>query len=201
MTIANNTVVTNQPAFLNGYLSDIVISNLIIYNITTSNRVISSIDSRLTFTDSNILDIYSSSSGDFISISFESHAIMSNLTYTNSTAEFYTVLLSSLEFTNLQLSNMAVNDYLFSMIDCTSAIIQNIVISNINSTRDSMVLLSGSSIDSISNLTISESNVTSLHILKSNVTSMNLVEISHSRQSIHFEQSQVDLLEQSQFSY
>ena len=201
MTIANNTFVTDQPAFLNGYLSDIVISNLIIYNITTSNRVISSIDSRLTFTDSNIVDIYSSSSGDFISISFESHAIMSNLTYTNSTAEFYTVLLSSLEFTNLQLSNMAVNDYLFSMIDCTSAIIQNIVISNINSTRDSMVLLSGSSIDSISNLTISESNVTSLHILKSNVISMKLVEISHSRQSIHFEQSQVDLLEQSQFSY
>ena len=77
---------------------------------------------------------------------------------------------------------------------------QDIMIQNIESTRDYIILVSESSIDSIQNITISDSNVTSMYILKSNVTMMNQITISNVRQSIHIKQSHIDMFYNSHLS-
>ena len=201
MTIANNTYVTDQPNFINSYLSEVEISDLSIHDITTQSRVISSVDSRLNFSDSDITNIHTSTSSDFLSVSFQSIAVMNNITFTNSTVELVVVLLSSLNMTDLHISNIISNDYLFSYLDCNNIVMHDLVINQFRSSRDSMVLLSESSVDSINNFTISDSNVTGLHILKSNVTMMNEVMISNVRQSIDIQQSHIDMFYNSQLSH
>ena len=200
LTITNNTYVTDQPTFINSYLSEMVISNLSVYNITTPSRVIDCVDSELELTDSNITHIYTSSSGDFLSLSFQSNASISNVVFSNSTVELFSVLLSTVSIKNLHMSDIIVNDYLLSFIDSNNVVMQDIMIQNIESTRDYIILVSESSIDNIQNITISDSNVTSMYILKSNVTMMNQIKISNVRQSIHIKQSHIDMFYNSHLS-
>ena len=191
---------TDQSTFLNSYLSQMIISDLSIYNITSESRVMSIVESQLTFTDSNITNIDSPNSGDFLSLSFQSNATINNVVFSNSTTQFIVALLSSVHITSLDITNVILDDFLISYIDSNNVVIQDTNINEIRSTKDSMISLSGSAIDSISNLTITDSNVTSLYFVRSNVTMMNEIIISNIHQSIHIEQSHIDMLQNSHLS-
>ena len=199
LTIANNTYVTDQSAFINSYLSEVIISDLNIYDITSENRVMSLVESQLTFNSSRVINIDSSS--NFISLSFQSIAKINSITYSNGTAKFIAALLSSLQIVNLDIHMVTLNDNIFSFVDCNSVIIEDISINQISSTRDSMILLSGSSIDSISNLIISDSNVTGLYIVKSYVSMMDEIAIYNTSQSIQIEQSHIEKFQNSQLIF
>ena len=167
----------------------------------SESRVISLVESRLTFNNSKVINISNSDSGNFISLSFQSIATMHNILYNNSTTEFLAVLLSSVQITDLDIANIFVNDYILSFVNCNNMMIQDIVINQITSTRDSTILFSGSSIDSINNLTISESNVQGILIVKSNVYMMNEIQINNAHQSIRIEKSHIDIFQNSQLSF
>ena len=177
-----------------------IISDLSIYNITSESRVMSIIESQFTFTDSNITNIDSPNSGDFLSLSFQSNATINNVVFSNSTAQFIVALLSSVHIIGLDITNVILNDFLISYIDSNNVVIQDTNINEIRSTKDSMISLSGSTIDSVSNLTITDSNVTCLYFVRSNVTMMNEIIISNIHQSIHIEQSHIDMLQNSHLS-
>ena len=199
LTIANNTYVTDQSAFINSYLSEVIISDLNIYGITSENRVMSLVESQLTFNSSRVINIDSSS--NFVSLSFQSIAKINSIIYSNGTAKFIAALLSSLQIINLDIHMVTLNDNIFSFVDCNSVIIEDISINQISSTRDSMILLSGSSIDSISNLIISDSNVTGLYIVKSYVSMMDEIAIYNTSQSIQIEQSHIEKFQNSQLIF
>ena len=171
-------------------------------SITTQSRVISAIESQFNFTDSNITNVYSSTTSDvFLSVSFGSSAILDNIMFSTSTVELVTVLSSTLQITQLDAINITSNDYLISLIDCSMVMLHHINVMHFTSTKDSMMLLSGSSIDSINDFTLFDSNVTGIHIMQSSVNMMTHINISDSSQSIHIQQSHMNLLDNSQFSF
>ena len=201
LTITNNTYVSDQPTFINSYLSEVVISHLEMYSILSESRVISIVESKLALNNSNVMNISNYGSSNLISLSFQSIATMHNITYRNSTATFIAVLLSSVQITNLDISNIILYDYALSFVDCNSVMIQHVAMNQISSTKDFMILLSGSSIDSISNLIISDSNVTGLYIVKSYVSMMDEIAIYNTSQSIQIEQSHIEKFQNSQLIF
>ena len=199
LTIANNTYVTDQPVFINSYLSEVIISYLHIYSITSESRVMSLVESHLILNNSDVTNINSTSSGDFISLSFQSVATINNVIYSNSTTKFMVALLSSVQIASLDFDRVVMNNYILSFVDCINVSMRDI--NQITNTRGSMILFSGSFIDSINNLTISGSNDTGLYIVRSNVFMMDKIQINNAHQSIRIEKSHIDIFQNSQLSF
>ena len=108
----NNTFVTNQPSFIDSYLSEIIINEIHVYDITSDSRVLSIVESSLNLSNCTATDLYGSSSGIFISMSFETQASLGNITYTNSTMKFASVLSSSLDMSIVQMNNVTLSNRL-----------------------------------------------------------------------------------------
>ena len=70
-------------------------------------------------------------------------------------------------------------------------------ISNIETSGPYIIYMSGTSISQIDNITIQNINSKAFYMIKSNATIINDFEIANATCGMHFEQSQIDLLQNS----
>ena len=197
LEINNHTYITDQPYLLSSYLSTVTINNSIIHDIASDGSMFSLTDTAVTINSIEAYNLHTTGTGNFILLSFGSEAVISNITYTNSTTKFIESLSSKLQIISLMSNNIALSQYLISYTDCVNIVIQNLMIYDINSTYSYLIYATGSSIDQIMNMTVYDINVPILHILKSNVTLIDNLHAFSIPECIYAKQSSIGLLQNS----
>ena len=132
-----------------------------------------------------------------MTLSFETTGVLNNYTYSNSTMKFVSVLSSSLEMSSIEIAHISLSKHLIECIRCERVIWQNIVIKNILTTSQSIIFLSGSVINQISNFTITDVNDIAFHLIKTKVILIDNLNITNATTGICLEQSQLSLFQNS----
>ena len=101
IAIMNNTFISNQPTFIDGYLSELSMYKSTIYTVTTSKKIMNVISSNLTINDCVFTDIHTNQSGQILGISFEANTVLINIIVTNSSTKFIESLSSMVQMTNI----------------------------------------------------------------------------------------------------
>ena len=71
------------------------------------------------------------------------------------------------------------------------------MITNVKSNSNYLIFVSSSEVDSISNLAINNVNTTVMYVLKSNISDATHIDFDNVSHSMHFKQSQVDMIRDS----
>ena len=158
IAVMNNTYISNQLTFIDGYLSEISIEECIINQITSDYRIINVISSNLTINDCIVSNIRSNQINQIVGISFETYAQLNNITVSNSTVKFAGSLSSSVQVTNIHVTNMTLMNHLLGFIDCFDLVMHDIYIENVHSDYDYLMLISNTKANSIMNVTINNIN-------------------------------------------
>ena len=132
-----------------------------------------------------------------MTLSFETTALFNNITYTKSTMKFATILSSSLEMSNVEITQITLNQYLYECIECQGITWKSIAINNILTTSQYAIFFSKSVIDQIMNLTLTDLNSQAMLIVKTNITLIDNLLILNTTTGINLEQSQLNLFQNS----
>ena len=198
LTIQNNTYITNQPYLIDGYLSNLVLENSTIHNITSNKSVFLVVDTEMTISNTGISNLHTSDLGNFMQLSFDSIVELVNITYTSSTMKLLESLSSKLHITNLSISDISLGQYLIDYNDCQDVTIENVTIQNINTTQSYMMYVTRSSINLIKNITIHDIDKTVMYILNSNISSIHNLRIYDVTDGVSIQQSSIGLIQDSQ---
>ena len=197
LTITNDTYITNQPYLVNSYLSTVSLYNSTIYEITSDSNILMAVETNIELNGLMINGLYTNGLGKFVQASFGSEAIISNTEYESSTMQFVEVLSSQIQLSNISVSNITSNQYIFDFIDCKNVELENIVINNVNTTKEYMIHTTSSTINQIKNMTVHDIDSTMLYILKSNIMLIDDIETYNVAKGIYIEQSSIDLFQNS----
>ena len=195
--IANNTFITNQPYFVNAYISAVILSNSTISNITSDYNILAAVESNLTLIDIKIRSLYTSEYGTFMQASFGSHVSLTNIEYSNSTIKFIETLSSQLQINNISVSNVFLTQYVMDFVDCQNIRLKNLMMYNINTTTEYMINIARSYIDQIMSMTVYDVDATILRTFNSNITLIDSIRIHDVAQSIYVEQSSIGVIQNS----
>ena len=132
-----------------------------------------------------------------MTLSFETTAMFNNITFSNSTVKFATVLSSSFEMSNMEITQISLSQYLLECIECQGVKWQSIAIDNIFTTSQYVIFFSGSVINQIMDLTMTDINAQAMYILKTNVTLIDSLNILKAPTGINLKQSQLSLFQNS----
>ena len=191
----NNSYITDQLTFIDGYLSEMSIEKSTIYRMTSDYRIINAISSDLTINDCMFTDINSNQIGQIVGISFETSAQLNNITVSNSTIKFVGSLSSSVQVINIRATSITLIDHLIGFIDCIDVIIHDIYIDNIQTENDYLILVSNTKADSILNVTIQNINTKALYITRSTVNLISDFNIYNTSQGIHIKSSNISMMQ------
>ena len=197
LTLTNTTYITNQPYFMNAYLSTVKIHNSTIYDITSDGSVLIAVETNIELDDVEIKNLHTTGLGKFARISFESRAIISNMIYENSTMKFTEALSSEIQINTLGITNITLTQYIIDFVDCENIELKNLVMHDINTTKYDMIHATSSSINLIKNMTVYDIDSTMLYIIKSNITLIDDIETYNVAKGIHIEQSSIGLFQNS----
>ena len=197
LTLTNTTYITNQPYFMNAYLSTVRIHNSTIYDITSDGSVLIAVETNIELDDVEIKNLHTTGLGKFARISFESRAIISNMIYENSTMKFTEALSSEIQINALGITYITLTQYIIDFVDCENIELKNLVMHDINTTKYDMIHATSTSINLIKNMTVYDIDSTMLYIIKSNITLIDDIEIYNVAKGIHIDQSSIGLLQNS----
>ena len=195
--ITNHTFITNQPHFVNAYLSTASIRNSTIFSINSDSIILAAVESNLTISDIKVRDLYTSEFGTFMQASFGSYVSLTNIEYTNSTMKFIETLSSQLQINTLSVFNISLTQHVIDFVDCQNIELNDLVMHNINTTKDYMMYMARSSINQIMNMTVYDVDVTVLEILESNITLMDDIQIHDAVQGIYARHSSISIIQNS----
>ena len=190
--ISNQTFITNQPYFINSYLSNVTIDNSTFYDINSDGSILTLIDTVIKISNVEAYGLHTASAGRFIKLSFNSVANFSRINYTDSTMKLIESQSSQSQIMDLMATNISLTQHLIDYIDCNEVILQNSMIYNVNSTSSYLMYAARSSLNQISNMTVHDINVAVFNILRSNVSTIDNLYIHNVANGIHFHQSSVD---------
>jgi hypothetical protein len=207
LLISNGTTITNQPYFLNTYLSTVNISDSSFIDIQTEGSVIRLVISQVVIERWEVENITTYGNGQFLYFSFDSFLIVERIEVKNSFVTIMRGLSSTLEIRNSTIRNMDTKDAVVVLNDCQDIKIFNTVLcDNCTVNRDdlldsSIVSISNSKVEIIDNLTIwNLDKSTALLLEESVVKCMNNVKIYNVTQALNIKSSQVTELTNSNFT-
>ena len=195
--ITNHTFITNQPHFVNAYLSTASIRNSTIFSINSDSIILTAVESNLTISDIKVRDLYTSEFGTFMQASFGSYVSLTNIEYTNSTMKFIETLSSQLQINTLSVFNISLTQHVIDFVGCQNIELNDLVMHNINTTKDYMMYMARSNINQIMNMTVYDVDVTVLEILESNITLMDDIQIHDAVQGIYARHSSISIIQNS----
>ena len=197
LAITNNTFIKNQPIFVNSYLSTINIENSIIHNISSDSSILVVIQSNITISNLTSFDLYTSSQGKFIKLSFGSKAVLDQIDYVNSTMEFIEGLSSYLSILRFTTRQIQLNQYLINWIQWLNLQFNNFSVTALTTNIKYMINVAKSQVDLIQSVVVNDVEASVMQISSSNVTDINACNLTS---SIHITQSSIGTFQNSRIS-
>ena len=148
----NGTSVSNQPYFINSILADIDLNETTISDITSDSYIITVASTNLIISDTEVYGVTNSEGAVFIFASEDSNVHMINFDYHDSTTMMLSAITSESIIQDSVVSGISLgDDHLVNFVFSTNLVMDNTTVSNIDSTKSSVIAAMSSSISSISN--------------------------------------------------
>ena len=169
--IENSTTIYNQDYFIDGFESQLQINNTVLRDCISYSFIVTLSYSTFVSDSLTILNIFSNKFGcSMLSVLFGSVVEISNLKYSGSNSTLLYAYQTQVGLSNVELSNMPLDDNLVYMTQWTGITLQNMSVVNLTSSISYAVFISDSSANLIRNLSMANISKSGMLISNTNVT-------------------------------
>ena len=171
--IENSTTIYNQDYFIDGFESQLQINNTVLRDCISYSFIVTLSYSTFVSDSLTMLSIFSNKLGcSMLSVLFGSVIEISNLKYSGSNSTLLYAYQTQVGLSNVELSNMPLDDNLVYMTQWTGITLQNMSVVNLTSAISYAVFISDSSANLIRNMSMT--NISKSGMLISNTKVMEI---------------------------
>ena len=200
IAILNNSYISDEPYMIDSYLSVVNISKSFIVDIKTSKEVIRIVSSNLTIDRTNIFGISSiTSSPQLITLSDDSYFSMAYCHYHNSSLQFLRTVSSSVKIMKSNFDDIELNGRLVVILNSNANAIDDVNITNTNTTSQSLVYASNSHFTIINKLSMTYLDATAFVFFHSTIDAINMSVFGNAPSGLEIAHSHVGIITLSSF--
>ena len=183
LIIENSTAIYSQDYFIDGFESQLQINNSVLRDSTSYSFIVSL--SYSTFVSDNLIlfNIFSKNSeNSILGVLFASIVEISNIKYSSSNSTLLYTYQTQVSMDSVELSNMQLDGNLIYISKWTGVKLQNMSVTNITSIQSYILYFSDSSVDLISNTSITNTKKTGMLVSNTNITevsTLTLKDVAH----------------------
>ena len=180
LSIQNGTTIFNQRSILSCFLTNIKLSNITIYNMNWGDKWVRGAQSIMYLTDATIYNITTYDNSYFLYAGYKSTAYITNVSYLNWQAPFLISVISSVFTNGLSITSWnSLNEWYYNLRAPASSIINSVFSNCTSNNSTTSILILGSVVSSISNVTIKNIDQNAVNIMSSNITTINGMVVDH----------------------
>lgn len=201
LKIQNNTLIYNEGAIIDTFVSTLTVSDSIFHDLDTTFSVFTITSSTINASNMTFYDITATDNLAILTVTLDSVMNLNSIMFYNSLVPFATCLTSDAAISNVHLSNITSNAVVLNLKSLKSLTMESVMIDNVLNTFSSNAFIIDSSVGSlIKNVTIKNIHQVSLKISNSMITTIDELMITNSHEGPLFDTSQISIMKNSIFS-
>lgn len=188
----NLTHIHDQDSVVDSFISSIAFDRSAISSLNLTKNSIRIISSTFEFTEMKVNKISNPLKYQFIDISSETQANISNVEYKDSDSTLFNIRSSEATISNLTMENIKEAHHLFELYDAFNVTISNFTSTNSSSSAESLIIIRKSSNIAMKNFSLDNVEIPTLTIENSHVTEIENFLISHSHTPFEITNSKIE---------
>lgn len=198
LLITNQTVIYNEGALVDSFVSTLTIENSLFYDLETTSSAFTITSSTMIFQNTELHSISATDNLALLTVTLESSLMIDNIKFTNSELAFIACLNSESSITNLEISNVTSNPFVFRFEGSQNLSLTNWDVKNIHSnTEDSSISIQSSYVFLFKNITLTDLYQIPLKLETNTVDLIDNLKVSNSTKRVYIKLSKVTLFSNS----